>query len=84
MSEPLNCQTNREILTDSRYMMRLDFKAIENNYSVGMKELHTIIEKWPLALKLQHGEEGAKEEFEMKLAAGSSGQRYVEWARIKQ
>jgi hypothetical protein len=38
-----------------------------------MKKQHTVIEKWPMVLKLRPGQKGAKEEFEMLLSSGYVG-----------
>ncbi|KAK5168393.1 uncharacterized protein LTR77_006963 [Saxophila tyrrhenica] len=68
----------------NRYMELLDFEEIEEQCGVAMKEPHTIIEKWPLRIKLRPGQTGAKEEFERLLASGQMGmQRYVEWQRTE-
>ena len=65
--------------------MKLErFRDIEIVYGVKMKEPHSIIEKWPLRLKLQPGQTGAKEEFELLFSSGHVGtERYVEWRRKK-
>jgi hypothetical protein len=48
-----------------------------------VKENHTIIDKWPFALKLQPGLPGAQEEFDRCMSGGASGmERYVEWKRV--
>jgi hypothetical protein len=50
---------------------------------VGIKDSHTIIDKWPLRLKLEHGQPGAQEEFELLQQSEHEGvERYVEWKRI--
>lgn len=49
---------------------------------IWMKKDHTIIEKWPLRLKLQHDQPGAQSEFEIVEASGHTAhERYVEWKR---
>jgi len=48
------------------------------------REPNTIIEKWPLRLKLLPHEKGAKEEFNSLLSSSHTGiERYVEWSRTK-
>ena len=60
------------------------FSNVERSSAVKMKEPHTIIEKWPMRLKLQPGQKGAKEEFELLLSSGHVGtERYVEWQRTE-
>lgn len=67
-----------------RYMADLDFGVIERVFGVAMKVKHTIVEKWPLRLKLRPGQQGAQEEFEMLRSSDHSGiERYVEWKRTK-
>ena len=72
------------MLTVRRYMKWNNFNQIEKFGRLEMKKKHTIIEKWPMKLKLQPGQKGAKEEFELLLSSAHTGQeRYVEW-RVKQ
>ena len=48
-----------------------------------MKVENTIIEKWPLRLKLSLPQPGVQEEFDTLQASGhSGGERYVEWKRV--
>ena len=48
-----------------------------------VKEENTIIEKWPMRLKLSLPQPGAQEEFDILQASGHSGnERYVEWKRV--
>jgi hypothetical protein len=59
-----------------------DESFIEIGQDLGMiiKHPHTIIEKWPMKIKLRPEEAGSKEEFEILLASPHSGaERYVEW-----
>lgn len=50
-----------------------------------MKDHHTIVEKWPLRLKLEPGQPGAEEELKVSLASGHTHvERYVEWARVNE
>lgn len=45
-----------------------------------MKTEHTIIEKWPMRLKLSLPQAGAQDEFDLLQSSGHSGsERYVEW-----
>lgn len=47
-----------------------------------IKNKHTIIDRWPFALKLKFGQPGAQEEFDLLLASGNRGcERYMEWTR---
>src|SRR5690348_17200243 len=59
------------------------FKELAASYGAVWKEKNTIIEEWPYALKLRHGERGAQEEFNRRLVLGAetSKERYVEWQR---
>lgn len=62
------------------YMEAETFNKIEQVLGVTMKTQHTIIENWPLKLKLRPGQIGAKEEFDTLLSSGHVGfERYVEW-----
>ena len=54
----------------------------ENGERLGLttERAHTIAEEWPMRLKLQPKQVGAKEDFEILLASSHSGaERYVEW-----
>jgi hypothetical protein len=67
-----------------RYMKREKFREIEREFGVTLKTAHTIIDDWPLKVKLKPYQNGAKEEFERYLASGHAGiERYVEWKRTK-
>ena len=67
-----------------RYMNVVDFNRVEQLFGVALKKTHSIIEKWPLKLKLRPGQAGARKEFATLLSSGHVGQeRYVEWKRIK-
>lgn len=64
--------------------MLLKFKQISADLNVEMKKVHTVVEKWPTRLKLQLGEEGAKEEFRALLGSTFTGtERHVEWRRVE-
>jgi hypothetical protein len=61
------------------------FEFAERSRAMGLmiKEENTIIEKWPLRLKLSLPQPGAQEEFDILQASDHSGsERYVEWKRI--
>lgn len=61
-------------------MREESFTEIERYLGMTMKQSHTIVEKFPMRLKLRLGQAGAKEEFENLLASSHSGaERYVEW-----
>jgi hypothetical protein len=63
-------------------MMALDFDKIERNSGMKMKSANTIIEKWPMRLKLRHGQRGAQEEFDAVMACSHNALNcYVEWKR---
>ncbi|OBT89075.1 hypothetical protein VE02_01946 [Pseudogymnoascus sp. 03VT05] len=67
-----------------RYMVCHKFEQISVNLKVEMKEVHTIVEKWPTRLKLRLGEKGDKEEFIMLLGSSFIGtERHVEWRRAE-
>lgn len=69
-------------LTESRYAEGHSFKETEQHFRMTIKDSHTIIDKWPLRLKLQPAQIGAKEEFELVLSSTHMGtERYVEWKR---
>lgn len=49
---------------------------------LAIKERHTIIDKWPMRLKLRFGQAGAQEEFEVLQASSLTGcERYMEWKK---
>jgi len=59
------------------------FADIPLNVGLVAKEEHTIIEKWPLKLKLKLPQPGAQEEFDTLNASGHDGnERYIEWKRV--
>lgn len=61
-----------------------EFDALASKMHMQMKNVHTIVDAWPTALKLERGDEGAKEEFEQRLASGWTGlERFVEWKRVE-
>lgn len=62
-----------------------DLGFAKMSWSVGLmvKEENTIIEKWPMRLKLSLPQPGAQEEFDILQASDHSGnERYVEWKRV--
>lgn len=54
-------------------MKKVGFSDIEQVFGIKMKEPHTIIDKWPLKLKLKPGQKGAKEEFDLLVSSGHVG-----------
>ena len=71
-------------LTDNiRYMQDLGFAEMSRGVGLMVKEENTIIEKWPMRLKLSMPQPGAQEEFDILQASDHSGnERYVEWKRV--
>jgi hypothetical protein len=54
----------------------------ENGRHLGleMNRPHTIVDEWPMRLKLRPRQVGAKAEFEILLASSHNGaERYLEW-----
>ncbi|KAL5342064.1 hypothetical protein BJX70DRAFT_386470 [Aspergillus crustosus] len=73
--------TNYDGIFD-RYAMINNLRMCGGMYGAVMKDTHTIIDQWPYRLKLRPGQLGAQEEFDRRLADGTSGkERYVEWKR---
>ncbi|KAK6392117.1 hypothetical protein LTR65_003889 [Meristemomyces frigidus] len=67
----------------NRYMELENFRAVEQYLGLRMKDPHTIIDKWPMRLRLQQGQAGAQEEFDLLLSSSHTGnERYVEWKRV--
>lgn len=65
------------------YMVKFEFSKAAELAGAAMKDEHTVIEKWPFRLKLQHGQPGAQDEFDRLIARGvSSNERYIEWKRV--
>lgn len=70
------------ILIFYRYMKEVHFLDTARLLNLTMKQSHSIVEKWPMRLRLKSYEAGAKEEFKILLASAHSGaERYVEWKR---
>jgi len=64
----------------NEYMKVEHFAEIALHLGLTMKRPHTIVEEWPMRLKSQPEQVGAKEEFEILLASSHGGaERYVEW-----
>ncbi|KAF5534428.1 hypothetical protein FPHYL_13431 [Fusarium phyllophilum] len=62
---------------------KLEFDKFPEFMKVGIKDQHTIIEKWPFRLKLKPGQEGAQEEFDRMMGPGVTGKEfYLEWKRV--
>jgi len=60
----------------------LKFKEVGHHTGMAMKAHHTIVDKWPMRLRLQPGQPGAQEEFDVLHSSGHTGnERYVEWRR---
>jgi hypothetical protein len=64
-------------------MQDLGFAEMSRSIDLMVKAENTIIEKWPMRLKLSLPQPGAQEEFDILQASDHSGsERYVEWKRI--
>ncbi|KAF5653986.1 SET and MYND domain protein [Fusarium sp. NRRL 25303] len=62
---------------------KLEFDEFPEYMKVGIKDEHTIIEKWPFRLKLKPGQAGAQEEFDRMMGPGVTGKEfYLEWKRV--
>ncbi|RBA21223.1 hypothetical protein FPRO05_07537 [Fusarium proliferatum] len=62
---------------------KLEFDEFPEYMKLGIKDEHTIIEKWPFRLKLKQGQAGAQEEFDRMMGAGVTGKEfYLEWKRV--
>ncbi|KAK4899413.1 hypothetical protein LTR27_003146 [Elasticomyces elasticus] len=65
-----------------KYMKQHQFDMFPQYMGMTLKEPHTLVEKWPLRVKLLPHQDGAKEEFKMVLSSSFTGiERYVEWQR---
>jgi hypothetical protein len=72
------------ILVKLRYCEIFGFSQLAISNRLRIKAKHTIIEKWPLALKMRKGDAGFDEEFTMLLASGARGsETYVEWTGVE-
>ncbi|KAL4786424.1 hypothetical protein BJX76DRAFT_355152 [Aspergillus varians] len=66
-----------------QYTSKLNIPKSGEAFAV-MKENHTVVARWPLALKLPADDPGAEGELERLLADTMSSQsRYVEWKRVQ-
>lgn len=54
-------------------MEHFSFDKIQSLSGSKIKEPHTVVEKWPMKLKLRHGEKGAKEEFDALFTSSHVG-----------
>jgi hypothetical protein len=62
-----------------RFMNECPIKEIGNMVGLEMKSKNTIIEPWPMRLKMN----ATQDEFDVLLASDQNGsERYVEWKRI--
>jgi hypothetical protein len=60
------------------------FKKAAKDAGLKMKKKNTIVESWPLRLKLRPGDTGAQAEFDLLLSSSSSGiEHYVEWSNAE-
>jgi hypothetical protein len=72
---------NADSLT--RYSARYHFDRVASELRVAEKEHNSIVEKWPMRLKRQFGQEGGQEEFDVMVGSNLTGmERYVEWKRL--
>ncbi|KAK4099828.1 hypothetical protein N658DRAFT_539478 [Parathielavia hyrcaniae] len=71
LTHPPHVDSNCDV-SISMYRAQNFFEAIAPHSGAAEKENNTIVEKWPLRLKRQLGQERAQEEFG----------RYVEWTRL--
>ncbi|KAF5658279.1 SET MYND domain-containing protein [Fusarium denticulatum] len=67
-----------------RIARKLEFDKFPEFLNVGIKDEHTIIDKWRFRLKLKPGQKGAQEEFDrMMMGQGVTGKElYLEWKRV--
>ncbi|KAJ6276567.1 hypothetical protein J3E71DRAFT_187021 [Bipolaris maydis] len=66
------------------YMKLQEFESAASRAGLMMKERNTIVEPWPLRLKLKPHEVGSQEEFDLLLSSCSSGiEHYTEWRRLR-
>jgi hypothetical protein len=71
------------ILTVCSYFKGFGFEWLAHRNKLRVKKKNTIIQKWPLALKLKKGDAGFDEEFNMLFGSGNWGSEvYVEWASL--
>ncbi|KAF5541431.1 hypothetical protein FMEXI_7944 [Fusarium mexicanum] len=67
-----------------RIARKLEFDKFPEFLNVGIKDQHTIIDKWRFRLKLKPGQQGAQQEFDrMMMGQGVTGKEfYLEWKRV--
>lgn len=64
------------------YMVLYDFDQASTESGTVRKPKHSIVEPWPMRLKLEKGQSGSLEEFRLLLGSRSTGlEHYVEWVR---
>ena len=64
-------------------MEHLDFRKVKRETGTEIKSTNTIIEKWPIRLKLRRGQHGSQEEFDSLIACPHDALNcYTEWKRI--
>jgi hypothetical protein len=67
----------------ARNRAQRNFESVAPQSGAAEKENNTVVEKWPLKLKRQLGQEGAQEEFSVMLGSNGTGvERYMEWTRV--
>ena len=68
-------------MVEFRYHEHFGFSRLALENKLRIKAENTIVEKWPLALRLRKGDVAFDEEFETLNASGRWGaEAYVEWA----
>nr|RBQ98979.1 hypothetical protein FVER53263_03286 [Fusarium verticillioides] len=55
---------------------KLEFNKFPEFMKVGIKDQHTIIDKWPFRLKLKPGHQGAQKEFDRMMGPGLGGKEF--------
>ncbi|KAF5577993.1 hypothetical protein FPCIR_11794 [Fusarium pseudocircinatum] len=67
-----------------RIARKLEFDKFPEFLNVGIKDQHTIVDKWRFRLKLKPGQQGAQQEFDrMMMGQGVTGKEfYLEWKRV--
>ncbi|KAK3645816.1 hypothetical protein LTR22_014584 [Elasticomyces elasticus] len=64
------------------YMNLYRFEELSTALHLVLRNENSIVEAWPMRLKLRHGEVGYQEEFDVLLGSNNSGlERHTEWAR---
>jgi hypothetical protein len=71
------------MLTARSYEKGFRFKWLALINKLRIKATNTIMQKWPMTLKLEKGDVGFDEEFNMLFGSGNFGSEvYVEWASL--